>query len=159
MARLYIPDPAIEWPHESTARAHALPVLRRARRARRVRDPVVERQQQRERVAELRQPARPLSLGSEARRRDGDSPALLFHVRGESVTGAPAQPVALVTGGGRGIGREIALVLAREGCHVAVAARSADQVTRSEERRVGKECRSRGSAEERKEKGRSGTQT
>ena len=44
------------------------------------------------------------------------------------MTSAPGQPVALVTGAGRGIGREIALALAREGCHVVLAARSSDQV-------------------------------
>jgi NAD(P)-dependent dehydrogenase (short-subunit alcohol dehydrogenase family) len=44
------------------------------------------------------------------------------------VTSAPGQPVALVTGAGRGIGREIALALAREGCHIVLAARSSDQV-------------------------------
>jgi meso-butanediol dehydrogenase / (S,S)-butanediol dehydrogenase / diacetyl reductase len=51
--------------------------------------------------------------------------------------------VALVTGAGRGIGREIALALARDGLAVAVAARSLDQVEK-----VAAEARALGAAAE-----------
>jgi amino acid adenylation domain-containing protein len=52
--------------------------------------------------------------------------------RSEPVDPAPERPlhgkVAIVTGGGRGIGRESALALARQGARVVVAARTRDQV-------------------------------
>ena len=60
-----------------------------------------------------------------ARRLDGSSQA-----RGAARSGslAPVEGVALVTGGGRGIGAGIARELARAGMRVAGSARSADQV-------------------------------
>src|SRR5690348_18505072 len=89
---------------------------------------------------------------------------------------------AVILGGTRGIGRAIADTLAAEGANVAICARNPDQVKdavaalkdkgvkttgaavdimdgaalkRSEERRVGKECRSRGAPVQCKKKSRS----
>ena len=57
-------------------------------------------------------------------RQSGDQSSDVFPLlRGEPLT-RPAARVALITGAGRGIGREIALALAREGCHVVLAART-----------------------------------
>ena len=51
--------------------------------------------------------------------------------------------VAVITGGNTGIGYGCAKVFAEAGVNVVIAARRKEKGERSEERRVGKECRSR----------------
>ena len=50
--------------------------------------------------------------------------------------------VAIVVGGGRGIGRSIALALAEAGADVAVAARTLSQVEETRDRIMAQGCRS-----------------
>lgn len=52
--------------------------------------------------------------------------------------------VAMVTGGSRGLGRQIALTLAREGCHVAICARSDERLRQTVEELAPFEGRSLG---------------
>jgi len=49
------------------------------------------------------------------------------------MTGSLARQVALVTGGGRGIGRAVCVALAHEGAHVAVASRSESEMAETVE--------------------------
>jgi NAD(P)-dependent dehydrogenase (short-subunit alcohol dehydrogenase family) len=90
-----------------------------ARRARRLRDRLGRRLG----AEQFADSDRALPVGPQPRQPVDESSDVLLLLRGESLT-PPAIRVALVTGAARGIGREIALTLAREGCHVALAART-----------------------------------
>ena len=54
-----------------------------------------------------------------------------------------AKKVVLVTGAAIGIGRAVAFEMAKSGCRVIINYNTHKKLLRSEERRVGKECRSR----------------
>ena len=49
----------------------------------------------------------------------------------------------IITGGARGIGYGIATAFAKEGANLVLTSIVQEELNRSEERRVGKECRSR----------------
>src|SRR5215470_2354444 len=92
-----------------------------ARRAHRMRDGLGRRRLV---VAEHRAESEGALPDGPQPRQPVDQPSdVLSLLRGEPLT-RPAARVALITGAGRGIGREIALALAREGCHVVLAART-----------------------------------
>src|SRR3546814_21183563 len=74
-----------------------------------------------------------------ARRRSTAKPSSRSTDREKSMTRL-AGKVALISGSGRGIGRALALKLARDGARIVVNDPDEAPAARSEERRVGKEC-------------------